>query len=145
MAFHKFSLEKQFGEKWAKNQPVRLFSCNIFLMKSYYFIFQLFLKKYMVLILCHFNFQVIRSLTLLYISENCSFCIATPIFQKWVKNDSHSCPMEFHENFFFLSTVTVKKIYFVGNSVTSSEDYFIQQELTDSIHLAMRQRFIICA
>ncbi len=92
--------------KWVKNDPVRLFSCNVFVIIScYYFIFQTFLKN-MFLISCLLKFL------LLYILRNCRFCKTTPGFCKWIKNDPHAFPMESYENLWFLSTVAVRDIFY---------------------------------
>ncbi len=57
--------------KWVKNDPVRLFSCNIFvIMSSYHFRFQLFLKK---LVFDVMSFRI--STYLLYISRNMIFVL----------------------------------------------------------------------
>ena len=115
--------------KWVKNDPVRLFSCNIFVTKScYHFIFQLFLKKH---VIDSMPFKILIYLT--YILQNSNFCITTPSFNKWVKNDPYSFPMEFQWNIWFWSTVTDSNIYFMDHTdyITSvtSKDYCTQQHL----------------
>ena len=111
--------------KWVKNDPVRLFSWNIFVMKnSYHFMFQVFLKKHV------FDIMPLTFLTYpLYILRNCSFLFTTPSFHKWVKNDPHAFSMESNGNLWFLSTVAVRNKLTVDHtdyirSVTPQEDYF---------------------
>ena len=80
---------------------------------------------------------------LLYILRNCSFCITTPSFHKWVKNDPHAFSMESNGNLWFLSTVAVRNKLTVDHtdyirSFTPQEDYFTQQELIRlSIHIIL--------
>ncbi len=77
-----------------QNDPVKLFSCNIFQIKSWYlFIFQAFLKTHV------FDIIPLKILIyFLYILRNCGFSNITPSFHKLVKNDLHALPMESYED-----------------------------------------------
>ncbi len=84
--------------------PVRSFSCNIFVIIScYHFIFLVFPPE-----TC-FDITTFKILTyLLYILRNCGFRIATPRFHKRVKNNLYAFLMESNENLWFFSTVAVR-------------------------------------